>query len=417
MSFAPGLVGTFQDSDGGGGRHRLPPPISGNSSWRGSSIIDRLRRRLGCASERRFARPAATSCFVSQPLAFGADESGVGTCQIVEAKPFAVVVSEIELGSIAMQVRLADVEIAAVNAALEDREEVFDRIGVPESGAHVFLGAVVHGAVAGEIASKRSVDRCIVRHQVGRLIDMRDDDRLQALRGHIRHAEAAHPAIALDERQDRSLGWDFTFAIARLAANEGFIRFDNLVLAAELIAANRAAVGIDLEDSHCLANAVPEEPRRLEAAAKRAVKLPSRNALFAGAHQVDCLNPDVHRHVARFKHGSHAHRERLTAGAAFPQTRPRRLAFQLRCFADCAAVRADRSIGPQPAFDVGDSGFFVAKFGAIKGGFHGGFPRSAAILPMDIGMSSVTLPINSSTKVTTPCSGIVVAPIILVVRI
>jgi hypothetical protein len=38
-SFAPGLVGTYQDSDGGGGRHRLPPPVSGNSSCRGSAGV------------------------------------------------------------------------------------------------------------------------------------------------------------------------------------------------------------------------------------------------------------------------------------------------------------------------------------------------------------------------------------------
>jgi hypothetical protein len=44
-----------------------------------------------------------------------------------------------------------DVMVDAVDPALEDREIVLDRVGVPEIGADVFLGAVVDRAAPGEL--------------------------------------------------------------------------------------------------------------------------------------------------------------------------------------------------------------------------------------------------------------------------
>src|ERR1700732_4706973 len=92
------LVGTYQDSEGGGEGHCSPPLANGNLSWRGSVGADsRGRRLLGGALERWFARPRATSCFVGQSLAFCANQSAIGALQIVDAKSDPVVVSEIKL--------------------------------------------------------------------------------------------------------------------------------------------------------------------------------------------------------------------------------------------------------------------------------------------------------------------------------
>ena len=66
--FAPGLVGTFQDSEGGGGRHCPCSLINGSQSCRGSER-DFGRRRLS-AGRRRFA-PRETSCSIGEPLPFG----------------------------------------------------------------------------------------------------------------------------------------------------------------------------------------------------------------------------------------------------------------------------------------------------------------------------------------------------------
>jgi len=101
MRFAPGLVGAFQDSDGGGGRHRLPPPT--RSEW-----------RLG------FDFPLPTSRSIGEPLALGTYERSIGAGLIVDAEPNSVVVPEIELGQIPPQLLLAHMMIHAVDAALED---------------------------------------------------------------------------------------------------------------------------------------------------------------------------------------------------------------------------------------------------------------------------------------------------------
>jgi hypothetical protein len=190
-AFAPELVGTHQASEGGGGRHCSPPLSKDNSSWRGSSGAGRCRRLLRRASERRRDWPSATRRRIGQALTLRALQGEIASGEIVDAERYPVIVTKIKLCRVAMQVGFADVEIAAIDAALEDRKEVFDRVGMPERGAHIFLGAVVDGAVSVEIASDSGINWRVVGHQIGRLIDVRDNDRLQALCGHVLHMKAA----------------------------------------------------------------------------------------------------------------------------------------------------------------------------------------------------------------------------------
>src|SRR5258708_39956759 len=158
------------------------------------------------------------SCSIGEPLAFDSFQCAIGALFIVDPKRDPVVVSEIELGSVPMQVSLADVEITAVNPAFEDAEVIFDRVGVPEVGADVFLGAVVYGAVAGELVADLGIDQRLVSHQIARLVDMRDDDRLEHLRRYMlrMQMEAADFALSFDERQHGSLGWDLVPTVASL---------------------------------------------------------------------------------------------------------------------------------------------------------------------------------------------------------
>ena len=105
--------------------------MNGSRIWRGSAgARDRLRLSEG----RRRRTPCERSCFVRQPLALRAEDGAISAGLIVDAEADPVVVSEIEFGRVAVQVRFADVEIAAVDAALEDRKEILDRVGVPERG-------------------------------------------------------------------------------------------------------------------------------------------------------------------------------------------------------------------------------------------------------------------------------------------
>src|SRR5712671_1360641 len=138
MSFAPGLVGTFRDSEGGDGRHCPSPSITGC--------------RLGRLERRRLS-PFETRRRIGQALALRPEKQAISAGQIINSESDPVVVAEIEFRSVAMQVLFADVEVAAEDAALEDRKEVIlDGVGVPEHGAHILFGAVVDSAVPAKLA-------------------------------------------------------------------------------------------------------------------------------------------------------------------------------------------------------------------------------------------------------------------------
>ncbi len=201
--------------------------------------------------------------------------------------------AEIELGCVAVQVLFADVKVATEDAPLEDREEVLDRIGVSEHGAHILFGTMVYGAVAAEVTTDHGIDRSVVGHQIGDFVDVRDDDRLQGLCGHIPHMKATDAPVAFNQRQHRGLWRDDVLPIARLAANVGFVRFDNLVRAPEGAGVEKVQLG------HCLANAMPEEPCGFQSALKGALKLAGRDTLFRRAKQVHRLEPYAHGYVAR----------------------------------------------------------------------------------------------------------------------
>src|SRR5262245_17374027 len=98
MAFAPDLVGTYQDSECGRGRHCPSPSINGSQSWRGSAGAGRPHR--GLERDFFFARPSATSCLVRQPFALGAFDRAIGTLTILDANGGPVAVPEIELGEI-----------------------------------------------------------------------------------------------------------------------------------------------------------------------------------------------------------------------------------------------------------------------------------------------------------------------------
>jgi hypothetical protein len=73
-------------------------------------------------SERRLARDSATRRRIGQALALCADEDAICSLEIVDAERDPVVVPEIELGSVAVQVRLGDVEVAPIDSAFQDAE-------------------------------------------------------------------------------------------------------------------------------------------------------------------------------------------------------------------------------------------------------------------------------------------------------
>jgi hypothetical protein len=350
MTFAPCVVWQRQDSEGGGERHCSSPSMNANDSWRGSPL-----ERDGVVE-----RLLPTSCLVGQPLAACAPDGAVGALDIVDAEFGAVVVPEIEFGEVAVEMLLVHVLIDADQTALEHREEAFEGVGVHVAPDVLALGmidrfmltgghkmSVCHRAIGDETAIAVQIAPQYLPHSP--MIEELRTDR----------------ATALNQAEDLSGG-----ALMRLAtglrrfADPSLISLDSFASATNRASAAAAA--------HHFADAMPKEPRSFHATAEGALQLARRDAFLGRANEVDRLKPDMHRDVAGLEHAAHADGERLAASAAIPQTGASGFTLRARCFADRAAVRANRAVGPHLLFDVFESGVFVGEARGVEYGFHGG---------------------------------------------
>src|SRR5262245_54686125 len=82
------------------------------------------------AMRRRVGEPLALCADQKRVSAFGVVQAGLNPFAVDFPLSFAVGVTEIEFGGIAMQMRRANVMERADDSALQDREESFDSIAV-----------------------------------------------------------------------------------------------------------------------------------------------------------------------------------------------------------------------------------------------------------------------------------------------
>src|SRR5215210_2199569 len=125
--------------------------MKGSRSCRGSlgKLRPRRLRSRGCPHRPLALSPCATSRFVGQSSPLRALHGKGCTLHVIDPELCAVAVAEVEFSQVAMQVRLADVLIYAVHAALQYREETLYGIGM-NVVANIFLGRMVHSLMAGE---------------------------------------------------------------------------------------------------------------------------------------------------------------------------------------------------------------------------------------------------------------------------
>jgi hypothetical protein len=149
----------------------------------------------------------STSRSVGQPLADDASDRALGARYVINAELCAVAVTEIKLGQIAMQMGFADVEVAAVNPALEDREEPLDGIGVCfdtiRKLARPLLFSVVHCIVSGKALADAAIGAQFVGHQPALGIRPADNHATEGRGSDVLDLAGACPAAALDEGDDR----------------------------------------------------------------------------------------------------------------------------------------------------------------------------------------------------------------------
>lgn len=326
-----------------------------------------------------------TSCFIGQSLADDALDRKVSAGMIVNPELFAVGVPKIELGKVAVQMRFADMEVAADDAALEDRKEALDRIGM-ERAAHIFLGPVVQDFVP-EVAAHVAILPGVVSAEDRSIVNLPDEDGTQVSGGNAGDVHGADTTTALDQRQHGFLapasaeprrGALGAVPVLFLAPDESFVGFDGLAFAAE-----RPKLTV----LHRFADAVRQEPRGFHAALKHPLDLAGRNALLAGAHQVNDLKPQMQRKVAVLKDGADADGEGAAASVAFAKADAAALALQTtNVFRGRATVWASRSARPKQRFNVSESRFFVVEMGRAQNRLCHGMSPYVETLRLGIGV-------------------------------
>lgn len=209
------------------------------------------------------------------------------TCIVV----LPVVVTEYLFVQIAKQVERLDADVGAIDAALEQRPEVFKAVGV-----HVLTRVALR--MVNDVVDVMLIQPVIRQERVGvhgrAMLDVRVDVRLQVLGASALHnlqANGGVLAVALKQTHNRDLcahasAFDNALAladvhVARLAADVGLIYLDFAVHLAEAFSL------------HGKTDTVKHEPRGLLSDAKRARQLVRRNAVLAVRKHPDRRKPLV----------------------------------------------------------------------------------------------------------------------------
>lgn len=294
---------------------------------------------------------------IGEPLADDPAQRLGSPLFVVNALCYPRIVPEIELRQVAMKMPLAAVLIDARHAALEDREEPFQGIGVGFA-AHPFFFLMVHGLMIGVLAGDPTVVSGFVGHDGRLALDLVGQDGADVLRVRPLDMEGPEFSATFNQAENSALMAVTALLLAAfLLADESFVGFHILALAADWGADRRP---------HGLADAMRHEPRGFEGHPEGAVQLVAADSLLAAAHQEHRLQPEMQRNVAGLENSSDLDGERLPAGVALVGADPGALAGQLAGAVNRPAMRADTTIRPHMSLDNCVSGFFVVKVRGVQ---------------------------------------------------
>src|SRR6185437_1885393 len=330
-------------------RSRIAPGLSSAvGPWASSPLASCLLALALLVRLRAFI--SSSSRLIGQPPSNRATKQDFGALGIFDAVRLPIVVAEVELGHIALQMIVRAMLIDALHAALEDREEAFDGIGVNVAvhRRNVLALAVVGVAVAMKQLAENLILVRLVGHEVRGARNIFGEERIQGLGLEVIDHDAARlPAIAVDQGQHLELvaGAAPAFLPERflvvVAADEGLVHFDRAASPAE----RKLAALL-----HRLADAVRHEPRRLEGDPESAVELVGADAFLARRDQENRLEPQAHLDMGLLEDGPDLDGERLAAVVALVRANAGRFAAHLPVALGAATVRADRAFRPNLRF-------------------------------------------------------------------
>lgn len=207
--------------------------------------------------------------------------------------------------------------IDTAHPAFEDRKVTFNGVGVDLATA-ILASFMVDVLVFGIGATQATVLPRFVGKNAGFTFDILFDDRHQFRRGDaIDNIAGCTSGAALNKAQNLHFMLEpasaFLLGVIRVLADESFVDLDNAT-----VTAHRGQIA----SAHGFTNAVRHEPSGFKSNTQSEVKLVAGNALLAGTHEIDRLQPNVHCNVAGFKNGADFDSEGLPAFIALVNADP-----------------------------------------------------------------------------------------------
>jgi hypothetical protein len=333
---------------------------------------------------------------VHEPLADNAFQRAFGALHVIYAKPDAIAITEVKFREIAVQMFFLAVLVHSFHAALEDRKITFNGVGRDDVRgvfriADIFIGTVGYSVVRRKlffqivkVLAFIGIHPAFTRHICA-------NDRHEIGNRPSIDVEATCRTAALNESENHILVRPS--APLRYSLNptyEGFVGLDYFASATHRIRKS--------DNAHGLADAMRHEPCGFKRDAQSAMQLVRANPFLGRAKQIDRLQPQPHWDVTILENGSDLHRELLAAVVALVKSYPGAFAAHLRDAISRAAVRANRTIGPQPSLNPSIGGGLVLESFGIEDGFRHDtrFPMMEQGYHEPVGLLSITSP-NENT--------------------
>lgn len=256
-----------------------------------------------------------------------------------------IVVPEFEFRNIERQIFAADLVIGPDHAALDERPEAFNRIGVDRSN-DVLANGMIHGLVR-ETALQpliSGVGVCAEQaHAIGN--GLTDEGFKREPIGVLDNA-GDHIAFALDRADDWRLA-----RVTATARSAFFIPMPVLVATAYV-----AFINLDDPDQLTelrVLKASAYAMRHVEGCSVRAdphdaLDLEGTDALFGGQHHMDDAKPGPQSDICVLKDRSDQHREAITASLGAPRALPMEWPVSDRVDLIVVTARAADAFGPAP---------------------------------------------------------------------
>lgn len=272
------------------------------------------------------------------------------------------IVTKLKLPQILREVLPTDMNVSAVNPALQLRPEAFKAVDAFAAGGGVFASGVIDGDVT--IAGLRNVliaakfigaDGCTGQ-------DVRNDNRLHGALGAARYDAGNEIAATLFHADDAGFVALVARPFARHAAtDQGFVNLDNRTSAAQR--------GVTINRSHILADFMAHTPSRFVGDAKLALDFLGSNTVTGGAELEHDKEPVAQRGASAVKWGASGRIDLRTAplasiGAAIVDAVEARFLTTLIAVMTLAKAGAHQVV--KAAFLSGEAGLKLAKSGGFR---------------------------------------------------